>query len=106
MSASRVIVVDPVTVPFDLIQAQNDAAAANFERATAINKYLAALPPTAPVRTVDEMIAKGGKMVKPNIIESSKLKHLERHAPLIAAYNGDILRAALVELMTNTSSTR
>lgn len=94
------IVVDPVTVPFDLIQAQNDAAAANFERATAINKYLAALPPTAPVRTVDEMIAKGGKMVKPNIIESSKLKHLERHAPLIAAYKQqDILRAALVELM-------
>jgi amidase len=94
------IVVDSLHVGFDLIQAQNDAAAANYERAVAINKYLAALPPTAPIRTVDEMIAKGGALTKPTIIEAAKLKNLERHEPLIAAYKQqDILRAALVELM-------
>lgn len=94
------IVVDPVTVPFDIVQAQTDASAAGFERATAINKYLAALPPSAPIRTVEEMIAKGGALVKPTILESAQLRNLERHAPLIAAYKQqDILRAALVEVM-------
>ena len=94
------ILVDPVAVEFDIIQAQLDASASGFERATAIDKYLAGLPPTAPIRSVEEMIAKGGSLVKPNIVETSKLKNLERHAPLIAAYRQqDILRTALVELM-------
>jgi amidase len=95
------MVVDPVTVDFDLIQAQVDASAAGFERAAAINKYLAALPQTAPVRTVEEMIKKGGKLVKPSIIEAAADKTpLERHPKLIAAYKQqDVLRAALVSLM-------
>lgn len=94
------VVVEPVTVDFDLIQAQTDAAAAGFERAYAINKYLAGLPETAPIRSVAEMIAKGGKLVKPSIIEAAELVNLERHAPLIAAYKQqDVLRSALVALM-------
>jgi Asp-tRNA(Asn)/Glu-tRNA(Gln) amidotransferase A subunit family amidase len=100
MRKAGAIVVDPVTVAFDIVQAQTDAAAANFERATAINKYLAALPGNAPIRNVEEMIAKGGKLVKTNIIDSSKLTHLERNPSLIAAYRQqDVLRAALVDLM-------
>lgn len=95
------IVVDPVTVDFDLVQAQMDAAAANFERAAAINKYLAALPTNAPVRTVAEMIEKGGKLVKPGIIETANDPlPLERHPRLIAAYRQqDMIRSALVALM-------
>jgi amidase len=95
------IVVDPATVPFDIVESQNAAAAATFERVAAINKYLAALPPSAPIRTVDEMIAKGGKLTKPTIIETAKSQiPLERDPKLIAAYKEqDILRAALVELM-------
>jgi amidase len=95
------IVVDPVGVEFDLVQAQTDAAAANFERAVAINKYLAALPQTAPVRTVAEMIEKGGKLVKPGIVESwNDPRPLERHPALIAAYRQqDMIRSALVALM-------
>jgi len=100
MRKAGAIVVDSVTTPFDIVQSQNDAAAASYERADAINKYLAALPPTAPIRTVEEMIAKGGALTKPAIIEASKLKHLERNERLIAAYKEqDVLRAALVELM-------
>ena len=100
MRKAGAIVVDPVTAPFDIVQSQNDAAAASYERADAINKYLAALPPSAPIRTVEEMIAKGGALTKPAIIEASKLKNLERNPRLIAAYKEhDILRAALVELM-------
>ncbi len=88
-------------VDFDLIQAQADAAASSYEVAIAINKYLAALPDSAPVRTVDEMIAKGGDLVKPGIVEANRDKTpLERKAKLIAAYRQqDMLREALVGLM-------
>ena len=94
------LVVD-VRTGLDLIAVQGDAAASSFEVAVAINKYLAALPQTAPIRTVDEMIAKGGALVKPGIIEASKSNvPLERDPRLIAAYKQqDILRAALVEVM-------
>jgi len=90
-----------VRTGIDLIGVQGDAAASSFEVAVAINKYLAALPPDAPIRTVDEMIAKGGKLVKPGIIEAAKSKTpLEHDRGLIAAYKQqDILRAALTEVM-------
>ena len=65
-------VVFDVRTGLDLVAIQGDAAASSFEVATAINKYLAALPQSAPIRTVDEMIAKGGKLVKPGIIAASK----------------------------------
>lgn len=95
------LLVDPVRTGLDLIQFQADAAASSFEVAAAINKYLAGLPDTAPIRTVEEMVAKGGKLVKPGIVEAAKNPTpLERSASLIAAYRQqDALRAALVELM-------
>ncbi|BET66708.1 amidase family protein [Opitutales bacterium ASA1] len=95
------VVVDPVLTGLDLVSVQESAGAANFERHVAINKYLAALPADAPVRTVEEMLAKGGDTVKPTIIEGAKNPiPLERNPALIAAYKQqDMLRAALVDLM-------
>jgi amidase len=94
-------IVFDVRTGLDLVAMQADAAASSFEVAIAIDKYLAALPQTAPIRTVEEMIAKGGKLVKPGIIEAAKSKiPLERDPRLIAAYKQqDVLRAALVRLM-------
>jgi len=95
------LVVDPVTTGLDLLQFQADAGASSFELKYAINKYLSALPPTAPIRTVDEMVEKGGKLVKPGIIAASKVKTpLEHNAALIAAYRQqDVMRAVLVGIM-------
>jgi amidase len=77
-----------------------DAGAATYERADAINKYLSALPPTAPIRSVEEMIAKGGSLVKPAIIEAAKLGRLDHNKQLIAAYKQqDMLRAAMIDVM-------
>jgi len=94
-------VVDQVSTGLDLLQFQADAAASSFEVAIAINKYLAALPLDAPIRTVDEMVAKGGALVKPGIIAAAKVKiPLERNPGLIAAYKQqDVMRALLVGLM-------
>ncbi|HEU5136582.1 MAG TPA: amidase family protein [Steroidobacteraceae bacterium] len=94
------VIVDPAITGIDLVNAQNDAGASAHEVAFAINKYLAALPPNAPIRTVDEMIAKGGDLVKPNIVAASKIASLDNYPPLLAAYKQqDMIRAALVGLM-------
>jgi len=98
------IVVDPVLTGLKLTEAQNDGAASRYEVAAAINKYLAELPPSAPIHTVDEMIAKAGDVtVKPNIIEANKaLKKgsLDHSVELVAMLKGqDVLRSALVAVM-------
>src|SRR6202044_2509390 len=79
------LLVDPVLSGIDLPQAQALANAPSYERADAINKYLAALPPTAPIRSVEEMIAKGGALVKPAIVDASKIGSLDHYKPLMSA---------------------
>jgi Asp-tRNA(Asn)/Glu-tRNA(Gln) amidotransferase A subunit family amidase len=94
------VLVDPALTGLPLTTALLDAGAATYERADAINAYLAHLPPTAPIRTVDEMIAKGGDLVKPAIIEAAKLGNLDHNKSLLAAYKQqDMIRDALVDVM-------
>jgi len=98
------IVVDPVLTGLDLIETQVLAGASRFEVASAINKYLSGLPADAPIRTVDEMIAKAGDVqMKPNIVAANaalKTTHLEDNAEFAATLrHQDVLRAALVALM-------
>jgi Asp-tRNA(Asn)/Glu-tRNA(Gln) amidotransferase A subunit family amidase len=98
------LVVDPVLTGIDLIESQVDAGASRFEVATAINKYLSGLPANAPIRTVDEMIAKAGDTtVKPGIIAANaalKTGSLD-HSPEFAAAlkHQETIRNALVGLM-------
>ncbi len=93
-------IIDPVMTGLNLPESQTLAGAPTFERADAINAYLARLPATAPIRTVDEMIAKGGALVKPAIIEASKIGSLDHHAPLIAAMkHQQVLRDAITGVM-------
>jgi Asp-tRNA(Asn)/Glu-tRNA(Gln) amidotransferase A subunit family amidase len=104
MRAAGAIVVDPALTGLNLIDTHVDAGAANFEVAAAINKYLAALPATAPIRSVDEMIAKAGDtQVKPNIISANtamKTTPLERNPQFAAALrHKEVVRGALVDLM-------
>jgi len=94
------VIVDPVLTGINLTEGQNDASAYRFEVAAAINKYLSGLPATAPIRTVDEMIEKGGALVKPAIIEGSKMGPPDKN-PLFASAlkHQAVLREALVGLM-------
>jgi len=98
--AAGAIIVDPVMTGLDLPTSQQLANAPTYERADAINAYLARLPVKAPIRTVDEMIAKGGSMVKPAIIDAAKIGSLDHHAPLIAAMkHQQVLRDAITAAM-------
>ena len=95
------ILVDPVLTGLDLIETQADAGASRFEVAAAINKYLSGLPADAPVRTVDEMIAKAGDAtVKPGIIAANKAGPLDRNREFAAALkHQEVIRNALTALM-------
>jgi Asp-tRNA(Asn)/Glu-tRNA(Gln) amidotransferase A subunit family amidase len=93
-------IIDPVMTGLDLPTSQLLANAPSYERADAINAYLARLPEKAPIRSVDEMIAKGGSLVKPAIIEAAKIGSLDHHAPLIAAMkHQQVMREAIVSIM-------
>jgi len=99
--AAGAIVVDPVLTGLKLTEEQSSANAASIENFYAIKQYLSGLPDTAPIRTVDEMIVKGGDLVKPGIVESAKIHRSLDHDPqLAAAYKQqDMLRAALMGVM-------
>lgn len=97
-------VIDPVLTGLDLIETQADAGASKFEVATAINKYLSGLPADAPVRSVDEMIAKAGDVtVKPGIVEANralKTRSLDHNAEFAAALkHQEVIRNALIGVM-------
>ncbi|MES2825292.1 MAG: amidase family protein [Pseudomonadota bacterium] len=94
------LIIDPVMTGLDLPTSQQLANAPTYERADAINAYLARLPEKAPIRTVEEMIAKGGSLVKPAIVEASKIGSLDRHARLAAAMkHQEVMREAIVSAM-------
>ncbi len=100
--AAGAIVIDPALtgLAFNNPDTIMNADGSDYERAAATNKYLAGLPATAPIRTVDEMIAKGGDLVKPVIKNSAKIPSLDRSKELIAALKQqEILRNALVGMM-------
>lgn len=93
-------IIDPALTGLDLPESQTLAGAPTYERADAINAYLARLPASAPIRTVDEMIAKGGSLVKPAIVEASKIGSLDHYAPLQAAMkHQQVMRDAMVAVM-------
>jgi len=95
------VIVDPALTGLQLTEEHLSADATTFERTAAINKYLAGLPATAPIRSVDEMIAQAPDIVKPAIIESAKLYASADHNPaLAAAYKQQsVLRKSLMDLM-------
>lgn len=104
MKKAGAVIVDPVLTGVNLIEGQIDAGASRFEVAAAINKYLSGLPSNAPVRTVDEMIAKAGDTtIKPNIVAANQaLKQLPlaRNAEFAATLRQqDMIRNALVGVM-------
>ena len=94
------VVVDPVLTGLVLHQSQNDASAYPYEVAFAIDKYLAGLPSTAPIRSVKEMIAKAPDLVKPAIVKGSQIPSLDRHPEFNAAIrHQEVLRNALIAVM-------
>lgn len=98
--AAGATIVDPVDTGLGLADSQVLADAPRYEVATAINAYLAGLPATAPIRNVAEMIAKGGALVKPRIVESWQYGPVDHSPELLAAMKHQtVMREALTGLI-------
>lgn len=94
------VLVDPVGVDFDLPAALDDASVSSYERKFTHDWYLSRLPANAPIRSVEEMIAKAGAIVKPVIKEANEIDSLDHHAEYLARLKGqEVIRNALVGLM-------
>lgn len=100
LKASGAMLVDPVGVDFDLIGALGDASVSKYERKPTHDWYLSRLPANAPIRSVEEMLAKAGDLVVPSIKESAAIASLDGHAPYLARLKQqEMIRNALIELM-------
>ncbi|ATC64780.1 amidase [Nibricoccus aquaticus] len=100
MKKAGAVIVDPVLTGLVLHQTQVDASAYPYEVASAIDKYLSALPPSAPIRSVKEMIEKAPDLVKPAIVASAKLGAPDRNPQFAAALKHQkVLRDALIGVM-------
>jgi Asp-tRNA(Asn)/Glu-tRNA(Gln) amidotransferase A subunit family amidase len=94
------VLVDPVDLDFDLIEALGGASVGNFERKLAHNWYLSRLPADAPIRSVDEMIAKAPAIVSNAVKQAAKVGPLDHNADYLAHLKQqEMIRNALVALM-------
>ena len=94
------VLVDPVDLDFDLIEALGGATVGNFERKFAHNWYLSRLPADAPIRSVDEMIAKAPDIVSNSVRQAAKVVSLDHNADYLARLKKqEMIRNALVALM-------
>jgi amidase len=100
MRAAGAVIVDPVLTGVDLSSAQGAASTAAYEQGIAANYYFSTLPPSAPVRSLDELLVKGGDLVEPTLRQVASLRSIDRYPPFVAARKQQImLRDALVALL-------
>jgi Asp-tRNA(Asn)/Glu-tRNA(Gln) amidotransferase A subunit family amidase len=94
------LLVDPVSTGLDVPAAVADAALSSYERKFIQNHYLGLLPQDAPIRSLDEMLAKAPDIVKRGTAQANAIESLDHHAEYLARReNGFMLRDALVDLM-------
>lgn len=101
MKEAGAIIVDPISTGLDLFALLADTRTNSYEGQFAYNLYFRRLGPSAVIRNMDELIAKGGDLVKPGIVRAYReFNSLMHHPDFIARRTTqETLKAALIELM-------
>jgi len=107
MKEAGAIIVDQLSTGLDLFAltdgAEKDAFARvnYYEAQFSYDLYFRRLGPNAPIRNMDELIAKGGSLVKPSIVEAYKEFHsLMHNKPYLARRDTqETIAVAIQELM-------
>lgn len=101
MKAAGAVIVDPISTGIDLFTLLEDTRTNYYEAQFSYNLYFRRLGPNAPIKNMDELIAKGGTLVKPSIVQAYKEFNSLMHQPdfLARKDSQETLKDAAIELM-------
>lgn len=101
MKEAGAIIVDPISTGLDLFKLLADTRTNSYEGQFSYNLYFRRLGPNAVIRNMDELLEKGGTLVKPGTVRAYKeFNSLMHHPDFIARRTTqETVKAALLELM-------
>src|SRR5262245_17276350 len=70
MKEAGAVIVDPISTGLDLFPLLDETRINYYEAQFSYDLYFRRLGPQAPIRNMDELIKKGGKLVKPSIVKA------------------------------------
>ncbi len=101
MKQAGAVIVDPVSTGIDLFPLLDETRTNYYEAQFSYNLYFRRLGPNAPIRNMDELIAKGGDLVKPSIVKGYHEFSSLMHQPDFLARRDtqEMLQQTIIELM-------
>jgi Asp-tRNA(Asn)/Glu-tRNA(Gln) amidotransferase A subunit family amidase len=101
MKAAGAVVVDNVSTGIDLFPLLEDTRTNYYEAQFSYNLYFRRLGPNAVIHNMDELLEKGGDLVKPSIVRGYReFDSLTHHADFLARRDTqEMLKTAVIELM-------
>lgn len=101
MKEAGAVIVDPMSTGIDLFTLLEDTRTNYYEAQFSYNLYFRRLGPSAPIKNMDDLIYKGGDLVKPSIVNGYKEFNSLMHQPDFLARRAtqEMLKAVVVELM-------
>ena len=101
LAASGATLVDPARTQLADLRREVDAAKlSDFERGIAHDVYFAALPPSAPVHSLNDLIRLVGDQLKPETLVAAKAPSLDHNPAYVAALaQREKVRKAILELL-------
>jgi amidase len=101
MKAAGAVIVDPISTGLDLFTLLEDTRTNYWEAQFSYNLYFRRLGPSAPIKNMDDLIYKGGDLVKPSIVKAYKEFNSLQHQPDFLARRDtqETLQAEAIALM-------
>lgn len=101
MKEAGAVIVDPISTGIDLFTLLEDTRTNYYEAQFSYNLYFRRLGSSAPIKNMDDLIYKGGDLVKPSIAKGYKEFTSLMHQPDFLARRDtqEMLKTAVVELM-------
>lgn len=101
MKQAGAVIVDPVSTGIDLFPLLEETRTNYYEGQFSYNLYFRRLGPDAVIHDMDELISKGGSLVKPGTIKAYReFNSLMHHPDFLARRDTqETLKAAITELM-------
>jgi amidase len=101
MKAAGAVIVDPVSTGIELLPLLEETRTNYYEAQFSYDLYFRRLGPDAVIHNMDELLQKGGTLVKPSIVKGYQEFHSLMHQPDFLARRDtqETLKDAVVELM-------